>query len=206
MPNHQTPPSTIFPPSVLAALSLALASCSSAPPAMPGASAQDADAAWIEAATPGPMHALLAGLAGDWRPVSAEDGGAPSPGILAARMAMGGRYLEMEYRAGEGAEVRGRGTIGYNNLAARFESVWHEATASHIDMNTGTVDASGSVFTFVGVQIDAATRRRMATREVMTLTPPDRLSIAFFWTPADEPGAREEKQAELEFIRVPPPR
>lgn len=94
------------------------------PSALPALRLQD------PTARPGPEHAQLAKLAGDWIVVTRFDFGAAMPaqefrGEAHARAVLGGRFVQFEETATEfGQPVERLKTWGFNVASGQYESTW----------------------------------------------------------------------------------
>jgi hypothetical protein len=98
----------------------------------------------LKVAAPGPAHAALAELAGEYTTTSrliygGKPAGPESQGRAKLSMALGGRFL-LEENSGDmmGGVVNGWRILGYNNGSGRYEgiSVW--------SMSTGLMSMTGS--------------------------------------------------------------
>jgi len=127
-----------------------------------------------ELAKPGAFHAWLAKFEGEWETslqiIGADGVAMPAEkGTMSYEMEIGGRYLEMEYLAKfMGKDFEGGGTLAYNNVDKRFESVWWDSMSTGIMMMTGQADADGKVLTMSGEATEAdGSKSKM--KEVMTI-------------------------------------
>lgn len=125
-------------------------------------------------AKPGPFHAWLAKFEGEWESslqMIGPDGVAmpAEKGTMSYEMEMGGRYLEMDYEAKfMGKDFEGDGTLAYNNIDKRFESVWHDTMSTGIMMMIGQADKDGKVLTMSGEATEPDGSKSMM-KEVMTI-------------------------------------
>lgn len=189
-------------------LSLALAALAAAPlHAAEKAAAPDQAAmmqAWQEAISPNANHKKLEPLIGSWTTKSRmwmEPGAAPTEGEGSVEItwAMDGRFVEQRYRGTfMGRPFSGLGFTGYDNLEKRYVSNWLDNHSTAIYQWTGQFDASGSVLTMTGTQIDPMTRARKATKEVLTIAGKDRFTFEL-WGGA--PGGKLVKEFEIVYTR-----
>jgi hypothetical protein len=111
---------------------------------------------WRAQAMPGPGHARLAPLEGDWSLVLRTPGGeggawSESPGSASFRWKMGGRFLveEVETRLG-GEPFEWMGIHGFDNSKKRYDSSWIDNLGTGIDRMEGTWDEATKSLTYVG--------------------------------------------------------
>jgi hypothetical protein len=96
-----------------------------------------------EAGTPGPEHALLNPLEGNWSATSThwmKPGDKPqrSTGTSAMAWTMGGRFLKQDFTSDMmGQTFHGLGYLGYDKVKKEYVSVWMD------DMSTGLFEGSG---------------------------------------------------------------
>jgi hypothetical protein len=138
---------------VPAVLLLALTALVGPPPIAPFAPAQGGDA------TPGPDHARLTALAGDWTVTTTFRFGDAPPqefhGTARATAILGGRFVQFDEQATEfGQRVERQKVFGFNNAARRFESTWRYTGS------TATMNLTGSL---AGGAADATTITGTAT-------------------------------------------
>jgi hypothetical protein len=104
---------------------------------------------------PGPEHAMLAKLAGNWTAdVKAWfEPGEPkeSKGTLTRKMILDGRYLQESFE-GEffGSKFKGMGLTAYDSGKKKYVSVWIDNMATSIAISEGTYDATTKTYTYVG--------------------------------------------------------
>jgi hypothetical protein len=94
-------------------------------------------------ADPGPEHARLARLAGDWTVTTTFRFGDAPPqefrGKARATVILGGRFVQFDETAVEfGQEVARQKTFGFNAAARRYESSWRYTGSTAVMNFTGT--------------------------------------------------------------------
>lgn len=112
--------------------------------------------AMVEAATPGPVHAQLMKLAGDYT-VSmkffAQPGAEPleSTGTATLKPILGGRFLEEE-NSGEsfGQPYSGQRIYGYNKGSKQYEAIWIYTGSTAFLVLNGTSDDDGKTVRYSG--------------------------------------------------------
>lgn len=159
--------------------------------------------AYLELAKPGPAHAKLAEMAGDWDYVmrSYEDPEHPMEitGTAAMSMVMGGRYLKQETEGMMmGSPFTGVGVTGYNNITKEYESIWYDNMGTGIMKSVG--GAEGDVIVMHSEYVDPMTRRSMQVKTVMEMLGPD--EHRFTWYNVD--GDSEVKAFDITYTRHKP--
>ena len=130
--------------------------------------------AWQEAMTPGPQHAEMANMVGEFKMTVKsymEPGGEPdvTTGTASRKMIMGGRYLE-ETVTGTvmGQPFEGRGLTGYNNVTGKWWGTWLDNMSTGINTSHGEWDFQKGVGVFYGDYVDPMTKIITETRGVIT--------------------------------------
>jgi hypothetical protein len=102
---------------------------------------------WAALSKPGASHKLLDVLAGEWdvkitfwsSPSSASS---ESSGRSSIAWILGNRFLEERFEGeAAGESFNGRGIMGYDNAARRFQSVWIDSLNTTIALAAGKFDA-----------------------------------------------------------------
>ena len=130
--------------------------------------------AWQEAMIPGPQHAEMAKMVGEFTMTVKsymEPGGEPdvSTGTASRKMIMGGRYLE-ETVTGTvmGQPFEGRGLTGYDNVTGKWWGTWLDNMSTGINTSHGEWDFQKGVGVFYGDYVDPMTKVIEETRGVIT--------------------------------------
>ena len=130
--------------------------------------------AWQEAMIPGPQHAEMAKMVGEFTMTVKsymEPGGEPdvSTGTASRKMIMGGRYLE-ETVTGTvmGQPFEGRGLTGYDNVTGKWWGTWLDNMSTGINTSHGEWDFQKGVGVFYGDYVDPMTKIITETRGVIT--------------------------------------
>jgi len=132
-------------------------------------------AAWQKAMTPGPQHAMLAKMAGEftlevksWMTPGAEP--EVSTAHSSRRMILGGHYLEETVKGSTmGQEFEGRALTGYDNVSGTWFSTWVDSMSTGIMTSTGEWDLATGVGTFHGEYNDPMTGAVQKSRTVIHL-------------------------------------
>jgi Protein of unknown function (DUF1579) len=143
----------------------------------PGDEQQSIMEAYQRAATPGPQHAMLATMAGEFTLTLRsfnEPGGEPvvSAGTSTRAMILGGRYLEETVKASVmGQPFEGRGLTGYDNVTRSWWGSWIDTMSTGIMITGGTWDEEAGVGTFEGEYNDPVTGELQSSRSVIRRLP-----------------------------------
>ena len=158
-----------------------------------------------KAATPGPQHAILAKMAGEWTATVKflMDPSQPwqeTVGTSVVTTLMDGRYIQESNTATMmGMPFSGMGVTGYDNVIGKYVSTWIDNMGTGIMTSTGTADASGKVISWNGVMSDPMTGKPSKARMVTTVVDDSRHTFEMYSTP---PGAKKEmKTMTIEYVR-----
>jgi len=160
---------------------------------------------YMEAAMPGPEHAMLAKSAGSWKVTMKswmDPEGEPmeSDGSETATMILGGRYLQSIF---EGTSMmgpfEGMGILGYDNVKKKYVGTWSDTMGTSLMYYEGDYDASTRTMVCRGDYVDAATGMTMAARMV-TRTISDDEHVFEMYGPG--PTGAEVKWMEMHYARV----
>lgn len=136
-----------------------------------GAEDQAVMAAYQKAMTPGPQHAALAEMAGEFKiTVTSYMGAEPdvSTGTASRKMIMGGRYLEETvHGTAMGRPFEGRGLTGYDNVAGQWWGSWIDSMSTGLMTSYGVWDETTGIGTFHGEYIEPTTGEVQETRTVI---------------------------------------
>jgi len=161
--------------------------------------------AWKRAATPGEHHALLQGMVGQWKFVSRwwDDPAAPPQqmaGSSSNEMFFDGRFLKQEVYADAvetgGAPFRGFGIMAYDNVRAKYATMWVDNTSTGMLHAEGTYDPVAKILTSEASYTDPMTGAEKHLRMVTTFSSPCRHVTAFLET---GPDGKERTTMEIEY-------
>jgi hypothetical protein len=158
-----------------------------------------------KAATPGPQHAMLAKLAGEWActvkyQMDPSQPWQESQSTATITTLMDGRYVQ-EVDAGQmnGMPFTGMGVYGFDNVSGRYVSTWIDNMGTGIETSVGTADASGKVITYAATMNDPMSGKPTNSRMVFTLVDDNHHTLEMFGTP---PGAKKEtKMMTINYVR-----
>lgn len=160
--------------------------------------------AWMDFATPGEPHKLLAKYEGTWKAkvTSWMDPSRPpevTEGTMVSKMVLGGRYLEDRYEGkAMGQPVSGIGFTGYDNYKKKFVGSWVDSMGTGIMTTAGTLDKSGKVMTSFGTMDDPATKKSVKMKMVGTWIDDDNHRFEM-WSAG--PGGKMVKSMQMDYTR-----
>jgi hypothetical protein len=158
-----------------------------------------------KAGTPGPQHAMLAKMAGEWActvkfqmdPSQPSQESQSSASITAL---MDGRYIQ-ELDSGQmmGSPFNGMGITGFDNVTGKYVSTWIDNMGTGIMTSVGTADASGKVISWNATENDPTTGKAKKVRMVTTFTDDDHHTFDMFGVPPG--GKKEMKMMTITYAR-----
>jgi hypothetical protein len=164
----------------------------------PSAEQQALMEAYMRAATPGPQHASLAKMAGEFTLTVKsyhEPGAAPevSTGTASRKLILGGRYLEEVVKGTMmGQPFEGRGISGYDNVSGEWWGTWIDTMSTGIMISRGEWDDAAGVGSFTGEFNDAVTGKVQTSRMTSRRLPNgDEVMEMYMPTPDGEVKAME---------------
>ena len=159
--------------------------------------------AWMEYATPGPMHEHLAKHVGEWTSVNTmwmAPGAEPmvSEGAAVFEMVMGGRYLIGNFTGNwMGMPFEGKSIQGYDNALGVFNSIWIDNFGTGFMTGKGNYDEATKTFHSSGSYVDPLTKSDKKYRETFVFEGDDKILMEMF---AEKDG-EEFKTMEIVFTR-----
>jgi len=134
--------------------------------------------AWMEIGTPGPEHAELKKMVGDWTVdvVSYHNPEKPakSKGKCTFKMALDGRYLEQHFSGTmDGTPFTGIGYTAFNKATGKYEATWMDSMSTGImhltgEMEDGVCTYNGHFFGPGGAKIKARYEEEKPDADTMT--------------------------------------
>lgn len=125
-----------------------------------------------------------------------------STGTMVNSMDLDGRYLRQDYKGdpseGPFPNFVGHGYWGFNNITERFEGFWIDNASTMMQVEQGSVDAAGRVWTMKGEMADPSTGGTMKKRTVITLQDDDHHKMEAYF----DQGGNEFKTMEIEYERA----
>jgi hypothetical protein len=161
--------------------------------------------AWMDYATPGEPHKMLAKSNGTWNGETTmwmAMGAPPSTGKSTTinKMAMDGRYQVSEFK-GEfmGMPFTGLSTTGYDNFKKVFVSTWIDNMGSGIMKMEGPWDEASKSMTLTGKMTDPSTGRECDMKEIFKIID-DNTQVMEMYGPDPQTG-KQYKTMEIKFTR-----
>lgn len=128
-----------------------------APASAPGGMTPEQLEKMMAAGTPGPHHKHLEAFNGKWNAVCKTWMNGPdstpdeSTATAEFKMTLDGRVQHQTFAGSFGGmPFTGMGICGYDNTSKKYWSMWTDTMSTNYMMQTGTVDATGKVFTYQG--------------------------------------------------------
>ena len=122
--------------------------------------------AWMEVATPGEAHKVLANFAGKWDTSSKmwmAPGTEPmqTKGTAEGKLILGGRFLETTHSGSMmGMPWEAKALTGYDNFRKHYQSLWIDNMGTTMTLLNGKADADGKTFTYQGKMDEPATNEK----------------------------------------------
>lgn len=161
--------------------------------------------AWMEYATPGEAHAMLAKGNGDWKADvtmwAAKDAPpAKSEGSSTNKMIMGGRYQQSTFK-GEfmGMPFNGMSITGFDNHTKRYVSTWIDEMGTGIMKMEGPWDPTTNSMTLTGKCISPANGKEFEVKEIFRVVD-DKTQVMEMYGPDSKTGD-QYKTMEIRFTK-----
>ena len=173
----------------------------------PGMTMEDMKA-FMDAATPGPMHKHLMEGVGTWAGKTkswSEPGSSPVESTCVSTIVplLDGKFVQCEVKGdmpGMGP-FHGMGLNGYDNVSKQFQSSWIDNMGTGMMQGTGTLSSDGKVLTWNYNFYCPLQKKACVMREVETITGPNTMTLEMFG-PHPKTG-QEFKMMEIAFTRTP---
>lgn len=196
---HRTLAFTLLPLSLLVALPVP---AQDAPPQMSPEEVAMMQA-YQQAGTPGPEHAALAKMAGEYDLSirSWHTPGAPptvDTGTATRSMILGGRVMTEEVQSQmHGQPFTGHGMHGYDNVSGKHWATWNDSMSTGLMVSEGECTADGAC-TFNGSWNDPVTKAPINARMTTKWTSPN---VELFEMFAPGPDGKEFKMMEITYTK-----
>ena len=158
---------------------------------------------WMEYATPGSMHKMLAKYNGRWTASTKMwmDPGQPpmeSTAEVVTDMHMGDRYQKSNYTGDMGGmPFNGEALTGYDNTRKVFTSTWIDNMGTGIMYCEGTWNEAKKCIEFKGEATDPMAGKAMPFRQVVTFMNDDSYKMEMF----NQVEGKEYKTMEITYSR-----
>jgi len=131
--------------------------------------------AWMDYATPGQAHKMMADETGTWNcdmTFWQEEGGKPEKATSTAtiKMILGGRYQEANYQGTMmGQPFEGKSTLAYNNASKEFTTTFIDNMGTGMMIATGKYDDKTKSMELKGDMVNPINGKKTPYREVYTI-------------------------------------
>lgn len=157
--------------------------------------------------TPGPEHALLKPFEGRFRATVTLWMGPGEPmvhtGLMLNVFQLNGLFLFQDYvgdpSTGPWPAFEGKGFWGYNTTTKEFEGVWLDNASTIMQMEKGSVDSTGKVWTMISTFVSPYTGQLTSKRNVIRLIDGDHNDMTTWMA---SPDGQEFKAMHIDFVRV----
>ncbi len=120
-----------------------------------------------------------------------------STGVMTSEWKLNNLFLRQRYDDDSGM-FSGEGYWGYNTTKSVYEGLWVDVMATFFQLETGTLDASGKVWTMKG-EGEMPGMGRYAKRSVITLIDDDHHTMESYMAMGGKP---EQKILSIEYTRA----
>lgn len=189
---------------VAASACLAIGVASVAQEKKPDPKAAEAEMAeWAKLQAPGPQHAMLAKMAGEWDAAVTlfmPDGAKmESKAKEKCELVLGGRFVQSIFVGTMmGMPFEGRGTTGYDNIRKVYFSTWTDSMSTGLMVFEGTADETGKVIT-MHAEMKGVDGQVEKWRSVTTLIDDANYSFDMYMT---RPGAKETPVMAVKYTKA----
>ena len=156
------------------------------------------------AAEPGENHRYLKVLEGTWATTTkfVMDPSAPpqeSKGTCKRKWILGGRFLTEEFE-GEamGQTFNGYGITGFDAVSKKYSNVWCDTMGTGMMLSSGTCDASGKTFKYIGEYNDPMTGQAKKVHTALRVLSESKHVFEMFDA---GPDGKEFKSLEVTYVR-----
>lgn len=165
---------------------------------------------WMDYATPGEPHKLLASWVGEWdmKVTTWMVPGAPpvvNTSTATTKSSMDGRYFiekvkgSFDFGDGQGAApFEGMALMGYDNSKQKYFSIWIDNMGTGKMEEWGTADAAGKVFTYEGSMYDPMAGADRKSKSIATIVDADTRNLEMFMP---GPDGKMFKHMEIVYTR-----
>jgi len=160
--------------------------------------------AWMDYATPGQPHQMLAASDGKWKTETTmwmEPGAPPmnSTGEATNKMIMGGRYQRMTYKSEMmGQPFEGESITAYDNSKKMFVNTWIDNMGTGVMQMEGPWDDATKTMTLKGSCKDPITGKETTMREVYKIVDDKHHEMEMYSTQ----DGKESKTMEMKMTKM----
>lgn len=147
--------------------------------------------AWMEYATPGEAHKMMAAENGMWEEELTSwmaAGAEPMKAKMNAeyKTILGGRYQESVHKGDfMGSPFEGKSTLAYDNATEMYTSTWIDNMGTGLMVMKGKYDAATKTMSMEGDGVDPVTKKTKKMREVITIVDDNTRKMEMFDTGYD---------------------
>ena len=158
---------------------------------------------WMEYATPGKAHKMMADETGTWKcdmTFWEEPNGKPSNATSTANVKMiyGGRYQETDYKGTMmGEPFEGKATLAYNNASKEFTTTFIDNMGTGMMVATGKYDEATKKVELKGEMVSPLNGKKTPYREVYTFVDANTRKMEMY----DTKNGEEYKSMEITMTR-----
>lgn len=162
--------------------------------------------AWMDYATPGEMHNMLAASNGTWNCettmwMNSDAAPIKSTAKMVNKMVLGGRYQQSTYSGDMmGMPFEGMATVGYDNYLKKFISTWVDNMGTGVMTMEGTWDSTARKISFSGTMTNFVNGRECRMREVYTFVDANTEMMEMYGP--DSRTGKEYKTMEMKLTRA----
>ncbi len=155
--------------------------------------------AWMDYATPGSPHKMMADETGTWNcdmTFWEEEGGKAEKASSTAdiEMILGGRYQEATYQGTiMGQPFEGKSTLAYNNASKEFTTTFIDNMGTGMMVATGKYDENTKSMDLKGEVVNPENGKKMPYREVYTIVDANTRKMEMY----DTKNGKEYKSMEI---------
>jgi hypothetical protein len=155
--------------------------------------------AWMDYATPGNPHKLMADETGIWNcdmTFWEEPNGKPEKSTTTAniKMILGGRYQEATYQGTiMGGPFEGKSTLAFNNASKEYTTTFIDNMGTGMMVATGTYDEATKSIEFKGEVVNPLNGKKAPYREIYTIVDANTRKMEMF----DIKNGEEYKSMEI---------
>ena len=168
---------------------------------------QNADVGGFQMPGPGPEHERLRPFLGRFRAEVKMWMGPGQPMVTTGTMEnswqLNGLYLHQDYQGDESPGIfpgfQGKGYWGFNTMTGQYEGFWIDVASSMMQMEYGSVDDSGKVWTMLSECAMPPNGQIMKRRSVITLTDQDHHTMESYVV---GPDGKDHKTMEITYQRI----
>jgi uncharacterized lipoprotein NlpE involved in copper resistance len=161
--------------------------------------------AWMDYATPGTPHAMLAKHDGEWTGqnkmwMKMGDTPVTTTSTMVNKMIMDGRYQQSTFKGDfMGMPMEGMAIGAYDNHLKKFISTWIDNMGTGVMKMEGTWDSTAKTISYIGSMVNPANGQECTMREIYTFVDDNTAKMEMFGP--DSKTGKEYKTMEIVLTR-----